>query len=278
MSPLKNSLFSAFLLINICVLAYGQLGDDASPFGLLSASPTEDPDTSDYCTELLRVFGRRYVAFVNCSISAARPVKMCQNCFSHYGGFQEIYANISEQTGPANESCRDQLLRSDRLMLVYLLYNNLKDLWSRSKCEQCISKDHNNLTSDTLYFMSIHDQTITCFKTNEPGNHTELCTNCKSLYQDLNELYGGMEKNQTLCIDIEDAMNTTRRQWSKRFNCSRPREETVPVIAVSSFMVFLPIIFYLSSFLHSEQKKRKLIHPKRARSYTSMMNIQDKLS
>lgn len=55
-------------------------------------------------------------------------------------------------------------------------------------------------------------------------------------------------------------MNTTHRLWSKSFNCSVPRAETVPVIAVSSFMLFLPIIFYLSSFLHSEQKKRKLIH------------------
>lgn len=54
-------------------------------------------------------------------------------------------------------------------------------------------------------------------------------------------------------------MNMTRILWSKNFNCSFPRAETVPVIAVSSFMLFLPIIFYLSSFLHSEQKKRKLI-------------------
>lgn len=55
-------------------------------------------------------------------------------------------------------------------------------------------------------------------------------------------------------------MNVTRRLWSKTFNCSLKREENVPVIAVSSFMLFLPIIFYLSNYLHSEQKKRKLIH------------------
>lgn len=57
-------------------------------------------------------------------------------------------------------------------------------------------------------------------------------------------------------------MNSTRYSWSKVYNCSLTREENVPVIAVSSFMLFLPLIFYLSNYLHSEQKKRKLMHRK----------------
>ncbi|XP_054617723.1 osteopetrosis-associated transmembrane protein 1 isoform X2 [Dunckerocampus dactyliophorus] len=164
-------------------------------------------------------------------------------------------------------------------MVVYLLFNNLKDLWIKSDCDNCIVDGFQSLTDDSLYFLSTLNQTLSCFERYQQGNHTELCTNCKSAYKSLNELYSGMEKNKTLCIDIEDGMNMTRRLWSKNFNCSFPREETVPVIAVSSFMLFLPIIFYLSSFLHSEQKKRKLIHPKRAKSYaSSLMNIQDKQS
>lgn len=39
-------------------------------------------------------------------------------------------------------------------------------------------------------------------------NHSELCKDCKTSYKRLNELYGRMEKNQTLCIDIEDAVST----------------------------------------------------------------------
>lgn len=39
------------------------------------------------------------------------------------------------QMGPGNVSCKDSLLRSDRLMLVYVLYSNLEDLWSRSDCD-----------------------------------------------------------------------------------------------------------------------------------------------
>lgn len=38
------------------------------------------------------------------------------------------------------------------------------------------------------------------------GNHTELCTNCRRSYKHLNELYSGLEKNMSLCVDIEDAV------------------------------------------------------------------------
>ncbi|XP_032398478.1 osteopetrosis-associated transmembrane protein 1 [Etheostoma spectabile] len=251
--------------------------DSLFSLNLLSSFP-EDLEISDYCSDLLHIFGQRYVAYVNCLVTAARPVKVCQNCFSSYGSLMNIYMNISsDQMGPGNVSCRDSLLRSDHLMLVYLLYSNMEDIWKKSACDNCI-KGFQSMTNDTLYFISSLNQTLTCFEKYQQGNHTELCKDCKNAYRDLNELYSRMETNLTMCVDIEDSMNMTRRLWSKNFHCSFPREETVPVIAVSSFMLFLPIIFYLSSFLHSEQKKRKLIHPKRAKSYSSLMNIQDKLS
>ncbi|KAJ8275221.1 hypothetical protein COCON_G00098460 [Conger conger] len=211
-------------------------------------------------------------------IEAHHPI--CQNCYIQFGNLKEIYRNISsDQVGPANVSCRDSLLRSDRLMLVFLLYDNLLEIWGWSDCKHCLAVDQHSLTNDTLYYMAILNESLSCFeKHQQQGNHSELCKECKPTYKHLNDLYSRMDVNKTLCIDIEDAMNMTRRLWSKNFNCSFPREETVPVIAVSSFMLFLPIIFYLSSFLHSEQKKRKLIHPKRAKSSNSVANIQDKYS
>lgn len=252
--------------------------DSIFSLNLLSSFP-EDEEISAYCSKLLHTFGQQYVNYVNCSVNSARPVKVCQNCYSSYGSLTEIYLTISsDEVVTGNESCRDSILRNDRLMLVYLLYNNLKDIWGKSDCANCVTKGFHSLTNDTLYFMSSVNQTLTCFEKYKEGNHTELCKSCKNTYRGVNELYSRMETNKTMCIDIEDVMNVTRKLWSKEYNCSFPREETVPVIAVSSFMLFLPIIFYLSSFLHSEQKKRKLIHPKRARSYNTLMNIQDKLS
>nr|XP_015802668.2 osteopetrosis-associated transmembrane protein 1 isoform X2 [Nothobranchius furzeri] len=215
--------------------------DSVYPLSLLSSFP-EDVEISEYCNDLLLVLGQRYVAYMSCLIPAARPVKVCQKCYSGYSSLVQIYQNISsDQMGPGNVSCRDSLLHSDRLMLVYLLYSNVENIWDNSNCAQCLSKDFQSQTNDTLFFLNVLNQTLSCF-----------------------------EKYKQ--------MNMTRRLWSKNFNCFLPREETVPVIAVFSFMLFLPIVFYLSSFLHSEQKKRKLIHPNRAKSYTGLMNIQDKQS
>ncbi|XP_062406980.1 osteopetrosis-associated transmembrane protein 1 [Sardina pilchardus] len=245
----------------------------------LSSSFPEDLEVSDYCLNLLRIFGERYVTYVNCSVSYARPVKMCEKCYMNYSDLRDIYNNISsESTGPGNESCYDSLVRSDRLMLVYMLDSSLKEIWSVASCSNCLTKNETALSNDTLNFLAVLNISLSCFEKQQQGNYSELCKECKAPYRRLSVLYSEMEKNHTLCIDLEDAMNVTRRLWSKKYGCSFPREETVPVIAVSGFMLFLPVIFYLSSFLHSEQKKRKLIHPKRAKSNHSLMNIQDKFS
>ncbi|XP_067273758.1 osteopetrosis-associated transmembrane protein 1 [Pseudorasbora parva] len=244
----------------------------------LSSTFPEDLEMDEYCIKLLHIYGQRYVTYANCLVSYARPVKVCQNCYTYFNSLNETYMNISsDQPGPGNVSCHDSLMRSDRLMLLFTLFNNLDEIWGSAACEQCLTEDHEALSNDTVYFMATLNHSLSCFEQYQ-RNHSELCKDCKASYKRLNELYGKMEKNQTLCIDIEDAMNITRRLWSKNYGCLLPREETVPVIAVSSFMLFLPIIFYLSSFLHSEQKKRKLIHPNRAKSSSTLMNIQDKFS
>lgn len=48
---------------------------------------------------------------------------------------------LSPQMGPGNVTCRDSLLRSDRLMLVYQLYSNLESLWEDSNCARKSSSE-----------------------------------------------------------------------------------------------------------------------------------------
>ncbi|KAL2082071.1 hypothetical protein ACEWY4_021889 [Coilia grayii] len=245
----------------------------------LSSAFPDDLEVSDYCLSLLRIFGERYVNYVKCLVSYTRPVQICEKCYTNFNNLKEIFANISSDAmGPDNVSCVDSLIRFDRLMLVYNLYHKQLDIWESAACSQCLTTDQRSLNETTLYFLTVLNRSASCFDKHKQGNHSELCKECKAPYHTLSELYNRMEKNQTLCIDLEDKMNVTRRLWSKTYNCSVPREETIPVIAVSSFMLFLPVIFYLSNFLHSEQKKRKLIHPKRAKSNQSLMNIQEKFS
>uniref|UniRef100_A0A8D0CCA5 Osteoclastosis associated transmembrane protein 1 n=1 Tax=Scleropages formosus TaxID=113540 RepID=A0A8D0CCA5_SCLFO len=259
-------------LIALLLLLPGRIRSSSPVFNSLLSDLQGDPELEERCRDLLRDFGRRYESYVKCAVPSARPVRICENCHIQFEMLRVVYNNISsDQADP--ENCRDSLLRADRLMLVYMLFQNLEDVWDVAHC----SRGYHGLSNITLRYMAKLNQSLSCFES-QKNNHSELCRVCRADYKDLNEFYSIMEKNQTLCIDIEDSMNATRRLWSKDFNCSFPREETVPVIAVSSFMLFLPIIFYLSSFLHSEQKKRRLIHPKRAKSNNSLMNIQDKHS
>lgn len=73
--------------------------DSVLTMDLLSSFP-EDQEISAYCRSLLGIFGRRYAAIVDCLVPAARPVKICQNCFSAYGSLRDIYTNISsDQVG-----------------------------------------------------------------------------------------------------------------------------------------------------------------------------------
>lgn len=64
----------------------------------LSSAFPEDLEVSDYCLTLLRIFGERYVSYVNCSVSYARPVKMCEKCYVNYWNLKKIYSNISSNS------------------------------------------------------------------------------------------------------------------------------------------------------------------------------------
>lgn len=111
MSPCKLDLFFVFLAINVfnasesadkleeipplsAAAGSSPVFKPAFPFSLLPSFP-EDLEISDYCSELLHIFGQRYVAYANCLVPAARPVKVCQSCFSTYSSLTEIYGNIS---------------------------------------------------------------------------------------------------------------------------------------------------------------------------------------
>ncbi|KAM4042378.1 osteopetrosis-associated transmembrane protein 1 isoform 1-T3 [Anomaloglossus baeobatrachus] len=248
-----------------------------------SLAPDPTPDLSQ-CVQLLEEFANNSATLSNCLVSMARPVRLCQHCYKEYA---QLKATMSKIGNPiiqnSTVTCSTILLRSDRVQVIVELNDFFDKLWSDSKCDNCLEKNGTGVSHNTSEFMNSFDSLIQCFNNTmkEPpisseGNISRVCQICNETYQRLNTMYNGLEKKTGLCIDLEDAMNSTRKLWSKTFNCTLPCTDTVPVIAVSAFILFLPIVFYLSSFLHSEQKKRKLILPKRFKSAASVANIQDK--
>ncbi|KAF7254060.1 Osteopetrosis-associated transmembrane protein 1 [Varanus komodoensis] len=249
------------------------------------------------CRELLAGFANSSVRLTSCLIRNARPVTLCQNCYHQFRELKERFDNITGAVGNSSGSnhCAKSLLMSDRLQIVSILSGFFTDTWAKANCANCLKKNSEGLSNNTVKFLALFNESLECFEHNLQrqgdyllsNNYTEVCKNCSVTYKKMNDMYNYMQKSgqkeeseeqSNLCIDIEDAMNITRRLWSRTFNCSVPCSDTVPVIAVSSFIFFLPVVFYLSSFLHSKQKKRILIMTKRFQSNTSYVNIQEKLN
>ncbi|XP_026582432.1 osteopetrosis-associated transmembrane protein 1 [Pseudonaja textilis] len=266
-------------------LALEDLSSLASGFLGVPQEPQLDPE----CKELLTAFANSSLRLAGCLIQSSRPVTLCQNCYHQFGEVVQQFENI-ENTTKTNR-CAQSLLMSDRLQMVALVNNFFNDTWIKANCANCLNKNNEGLSAGTVTFLALYNESMACFKQNLqednllPSNYSVVCKNCNATYKNLSSHYSEMQKNGQheesgeqfhLCIDIEDAMNITQRLWSTKFNCSVPCTDTVPVIAVSLFIFFLPLVFYLSTFLHSKQKKRVLILGKRIHSNASFANIQDK--
>ncbi|KAM9676269.1 osteopetrosis-associated transmembrane protein 1 isoform 2-T2 [Dama dama] len=205
--------------------------------------PPDLPDLDPECRELLLDFGNSSAELTGCLVRGARPVRVCQTCYPLFQQVANKMDNISRAVGNSSEShsCARSLLMADRMQIVVILSEFFNSTWQKANCANCLTNKSEELSNSTVYFLNQFNHTLTCFENNLQ-------------------------------------MNITRKLWSRTFNCSVPCSDTVPVIAVSVFILFLPIVFYLSSFLHSEQKKRKLILPKRLKSSTSFANIQENSS
>ncbi|KAM6271833.1 osteopetrosis-associated transmembrane protein 1 [Spheniscus humboldti] len=272
----------------------GELAEELWGAGL----PGDLPELEPECRHLLAAFAEGSAALTGCLGRRARPVRLCQACHRHYRRLLAQYGNIVRAVGNSSEShnCAKSILTSDRLQIVVTLSVFFNETWEAANCANCLKNNSEELSNSTVEFLDLFNKSLTCFEHNlqgqtvylSPNNYTEVCKNCNETYKMLNDLYNNLQRmnrqggesghSTHLCIDVEDAMNITRKLWSRTFNCSVPCSDTVPVIAVSSFILFLPIVFYLSSFLHSKQKKRILILPKRIQSNASLVNIQEKYS
>uniref|UniRef100_A0A8C5QNV5 Osteopetrosis-associated transmembrane protein 1 n=1 Tax=Leptobrachium leishanense TaxID=445787 RepID=A0A8C5QNV5_9ANUR len=238
---------------------------------------TDEPDD---CKTLLLEFANSSATLSGCLVRYARPVRICQQCYKDFGQLRAIMAQINLKKNDT-DICAQRLLQSDRIHMLVVLNDFFEGTWDDCKCDKgCLQKNGTEIRNTTTQFMALYEELTKCFNQNmkEPpiqlpeGNYSKVCYNCNESYKSLNTLYSSLEHSHALCIDLEDAMNSTRILWSREFNCTVPCTDTVPVIAVSAFIIFLPVVFYLSSFLHSEQKKLKLVLPKR---FASSTHIQD---
>lgn len=259
----------------------------AEQLSLSLLPPFSSPDHQvdpNICIQLLHEFANNSGDLSSCLAGMAWPVRVCQHCYKEYAQLKATMNKIgSHMQNSSTLSCGTTLLRSDRVQVIVALNNFYDDVWTVSKCASCLNVNYTGVLDSTATFMKLFDELMQCFNItkgstvpDQHGNLSVVCHMCNVSYRNLSDQYTNLEQGNHLCIDLEDAMNSTRSLWSRVFNCTLPCTDTVPVIAVSIFILFLPAVFYISTYLHSDQRKRKLILPKRLKSNASLAHIQDK--
>lgn len=294
---MSASALIGFLLLCEFSMGMGWLVEDPQSSDLLAMSvwaeqlslsllPPYSPDhpvDPNICIQLLREFANNSANLSSCLAGVAWPVRVCQRCYKEYAQLKATMNKIGNpMQNSSTLSCGTTLLRSDRVQVIVQLNKVFDDVWSDSKCANCLEVNNTGVLKNTTDFMNLFDDLMQCFNLtkgltvpNQHGNFSHVCQMCNASYKQLNENYTELEHSKHLCIDLEDAMNSTRSLWSRVFNCTLPCTDTIPVAAISVFILFLPGVFYFSTYLHSDQRKRKLILPKRLKSNASLAHIQD---
>ncbi|CAN0348003.1 unnamed protein product [Lampetra planeri] len=188
------------------------------------------------CAPLLVEFARRSAELALCSLRNARPLRLCGSCVIQQWSANRTYGQILTTVQGDNETCERSLLRSDRLQLVYQQHSFSQGLWDAAACEACLVNGTNGTRG------------------------------------------GGFVDDQLHAPAQRDAHLLSRELagaalWSTRFKCVEYCRDNASVLAVSIFMCMLPIFFYMSSVIHSRQRKRRLVTSKRMKSTNSSASL-----
>ncbi|XP_069462655.1 osteopetrosis-associated transmembrane protein 1 isoform X2 [Ambystoma mexicanum] len=196
------------------------LGPEDRPLAPCGASYSPLVLHHEPCCDLLRTLANSSTALSGCLMLNARPLRPCQSCEPEHRLLQEQMRNLSLALQQENKTdsyrCAINILQCDRMQIVQRLNDSFEQIWEDSNCALCLRNEGEGLLNDSKDFMEMFNATMHCFEQNrlettrifsQEGNVSKVCTNCSTIYKDLNGLYSRMEKGNTLCVDIEDALS-----------------------------------------------------------------------
>ncbi|KAK3097758.1 hypothetical protein FSP39_012888 [Pinctada imbricata] len=236
------------------------------------------------CKEYLSKFSEEAATFVKCAVDKSRPFSLCISCIDSYEGARSMYDKI-EQDDNTKGGCHTMLLDNDRVQVLHEINKNMKALWDNAVCDACfksnsINVDNNGtvtytLSQGTVQFLTLYYNTSTCIRkylnVSEYGGfevesvNSSVCDECRTFYKALNTHFVDMQKASShhVCMDLVDKMNHTRLVWGSTLHCTESYKENMKIIAIGIFMLFLPVIFYVSGRFCGQRKQIKLMTQKR---------------
>jgi hypothetical protein len=248
------------------------------------------------CHQILNEFSSAASQFIFCANAFAKPISMCQNCFSHYVNVTNSYQALSDHS-ESGTSCMDILTSQDRIDIIKETYQFIaatktrrddgidQGMWDKGNCNLCYSQPFSKdsvLSAKTVDFFARHSLVESCFQKfpYQEGigrNESKACQECQPYYQNLSEFYTDyiLQNEITcinhICIDIADAMNMTQRQWGEKYNCGRMVQRHVPLLVMVVCVLCTPIVFYTLVRLAETSAEERVISQ---RNITNFLDIR----
>jgi len=233
---------------------------------LRSALPLQQ-EMSDGCVKMLDDFTAASSKFTSCVLLNGRPLHYCEMCYQEYVNVTVAYDRIDLDTNKTSSNCHQEILQSDYVQVVSVMYQDVTDLWQRSNCDQCFdiaNKTVYKVKNDTKIMMNKIDDTLDCFNDFAViggDDSDDVCTYCHNLYYDANSKYKDIKQRKGLCSDLVDAMNQTRLNWGEKYHCSLAVKDNGEIWGITAIMLVLPIFLYLGAWLHTKYVLKETFSP-----------------
>ncbi|KAK7588263.1 hypothetical protein V9T40_005508 [Parthenolecanium corni] len=154
------------------------------------------------------------------------------------------------------EICKMELMNVDRLEVIVDSYNYVEHLWEKALCSKCFKKDNTTLNDETITLLAYLRTTNECIDHFNQTSHSseKICGNCSDSYFRLNDYYDNRGSYTAFCMDIIDAMNSSRVEWSVKLGCCSDRQKPEILFLLTVIVALLaPILFYSLVWFYLKQ-------------------------
>ena len=225
----------------------------------LRSALSQQQEMSNACVKMLDDFTAASSKFMSCVLLNGRPLHYCEMCYQEYVNVTVVYNRIDADTNKTSgPNCHQEILQSDYVQVVSVMYQDVANLWQRSNCDQCFdiaNKTLYTVKNDTKIMIKKIDDTLDCFNDFAViggDGSDDVCTYCHNLYYDANNKYRDIKQRKGLCSDLVDAMNQTRLNWGEKYHCSLAVKDNGEIWGITAIMLVLPILLYVGAWLHTK--------------------------
>jgi len=189
--------------------------------------------------------------FKQCEMQKSVPATFCIDCIKDYLNVLRSYDDLANTMDEKfnDISCAEELSNQNRLNIIPNEFNGIKQLWSDAHCTNCYTDCRpETLPADCIpsaqykQYAQSQQNLTECIALGHL-NEINPCEHCLNAYGNQSTVYEAIRNgNEKVCFDIEDSMNTARKNWQTILNCKRgPSPAPTPATGSS----VLPIVFII---------------------------------